>query len=805
MAAPSHRLLVLVAHLSLSPLVLSVFSVEAFEFPKLLLMRTACVLLLAAWAYETLTAARGSVAALRGQVATLGRDPLALALGAFLVSAALSTIWSVSPRVSFYGSEARRAGLTTLALGLVLFLATRAAASSRNALAALGWACAVGYAGATAYTGLQLAGMDPVGWTTVHRAGDLLRPGGTLGNPIFLGAFLAASLPVVAWLAARALRAGRRGVGLFLVSLAAAGVAAIAASLSRGAWAAALAGLGTLALLWWRAGERRAAAALAAAAACLVLVFAGLGATPLGSRFASAAGQRAAAVLEPASEPRLEFWRVATVAFAARPWLGSGLDSFQLAYQRHQGARAFEHGPDSSPGHAHNEVVQVAATQGSVGLAALALVAAALVAAGSRAFRGSGAETRAALAAPLAGLAALAVQGLFSFTVTALGALGATWLGVVSSASRVGAGNEEGASARSLGATLAACAALAASLLLLNGLAVGGGGLAWLGAAALALPLLAVALAAWRVESAAGATHPRRATGERRSPSEASTRRAALAGAGVATCAAFTLKLSVVDPFWADALERRGLVLLEETSPSAALPYLAEAARREPGREAFWRQVGVAHHRAAFEAGVGKETRRAHLESSASAHARARDLVPASPLNYANLGRALADLARVEPAEATREAARAAFARALSLAPLHARVLEDAAKAELFFGDPAQAERLAKRSLSSHPRHAAAWALVAAAAMERRDFAAAEAALRSAAAGDWRGDRAGEAAGWANLATVLLALERPREAAEAAERALTIDPGSEPAQRALARVRGASAEGASAGTAAKAR
>jgi tetratricopeptide (TPR) repeat protein len=536
-------------------------------------------------------------------------------------------------------------------------------------------------------------------------------------------------------------------------------------------------------------------------------VFAGLGATPLGARFASAAGQRAAAVLEPASEPRLEFWRVATVAFAARPWLGSGLDSFQFAYQRHQGARAFEHGPDSSPGHAHNEVLQVAATQGSVGVAALALVAVALVAVGSRAFRGSGAETRAALAAPFAGLAALAVQGLFSFTVTALGALLATWLGVVSSASRAGAGTlrEEGASPRALGATLAACAALAASLLLLNGLAVGGGGLAWLGAAAMALPLLAVALAAWRVESATGATHPRRATGERRSPSEASARRAALAGAGVATCAAFALKLSVVDPFWTDALERRGLVLLEETSPSAALPYLAEAARREPEREAFWRQVGVARHRAAFEAGVGQEARRAHLESAAGAHARARDLVPANPLNHANLARALADLARASPAEATREAAREAFARALSLAPLHARVLEDAAKAELFFGDPAQAERLAKRSLRGHPRHAAAWALVAAAAMERRDFAAAEAALRSAAAGDWRGDRAGEAAGWANLATVLLALERPQEATEAAERALAIDPRSEPAQRARARVRGENAGNASGrGAAAKA-
>ena len=53
------------------------------------------------------------------------REPLTIGVMAFGVSAAISTVWSISPRISLFGAIESFAGLTTLLCYGVLFGAAR--------------------------------------------------------------------------------------------------------------------------------------------------------------------------------------------------------------------------------------------------------------------------------------------------------------------------------------------------------------------------------------------------------------------------------------------------------------------------------------------------------------------------------------------------------------------------------------------------------------------------------------------------------------------------------------------------------
>ncbi|MBP1688604.1 MAG: putative bicarbonate transporter, IctB family, partial [Deltaproteobacteria bacterium] len=188
---------------------------------------------------------------------------------------------------------------------------------------------------------------------------------GTLGNPNWVGAYLAATLPLaVARLHAARGRSACTHSAL-LVSMTFAG---LALTLSRGAWIAAASGLGALAVLdrsrAWRRTVLTMAAVLPLTVAIAWVNFGG--------------GELRQALLRQASVTgRLRIWESSLTMVAARPMLGWGPGQFAGAYPAFQRVYVQRHGADPRitelTDHPHSEYLYFAAEGG--GLALLAVLA----------------------------------------------------------------------------------------------------------------------------------------------------------------------------------------------------------------------------------------------------------------------------------------------------------------------------------------------------------------------------------------------------------------------------------------------
>ena len=292
-------------------------SVDAYVLPRATLALAGGGLLLAAG----LVAGRRSLGALR------------LPAAAAALAAVAAGLLSVAPAVSLVGAYGRYESLPMRLAYLGLLAGAAWLGERRRTVAAFLLGCGV-------------ASAEAVYQAATHA---LARPDGNLGNAGLLGALLAMALPLAADRARTAAPAARRG----WLALGALLVAGLAASTSRSAWLGALAGLGVLAAFLvprrrlWAAGIA-GLLVLAAAAALIAL-------TPL------------RALNDDTGEARLGVWRDSLSVVAARPVLGWGEDAMGLVFGSHQTG-------DWGPGHnfdrAHAMPLDLAATQGLVGLAA---------------------------------------------------------------------------------------------------------------------------------------------------------------------------------------------------------------------------------------------------------------------------------------------------------------------------------------------------------------------------------------------------------------------------------------------------
>jgi O-antigen ligase len=294
---------------------------------------------------------------------SIARTPLDLPLLAFLVSAALSTVFAFNLNVALFGTYSRYDGLLTIVTYAALFWLSvhtlRAADDARQLLRVL---LASGY---------LVAGIAIVQSVLLSMAqGPVVPAFGTLGQQNVLGAFLAMLCP----LAYRELiDAGAWSTRLIaLNALAILGVALIL-TLSRSAW------LGTaLAAIIVIAGSRRTIPRPRVVVAAIVLVGLGLAGLTVGRGFPleQKIEARAVSVFDVnAWGPRPAIWRDSVKLIASRPILGYGPDNFGLVYPRFQADYLGQQPVDK----AHAESLQVAATQGLIGLAAYLLVLAAFV------------------------------------------------------------------------------------------------------------------------------------------------------------------------------------------------------------------------------------------------------------------------------------------------------------------------------------------------------------------------------------------------------------------------------------------
>lgn len=402
---------VLFAILLFVPLVFTSSTLEAFETPKVALLVFGAIVL----------AGLAIVSAIeRRQQPALPRDGATLGAALVLASAALSTVRSLSPHVSFFGDNDSHAGLMTVLAYFSLVIATRSFVRTASQACRLLTAVALGAGIAAAYAVLQTLRLDPYPWGASSSVGGFVRPFSTLGHANFLGGYLVMATPIAA---AAAWRTDGRWRWLGWCNVATI-VLAIGLSLSRGAWIALILLAMIGGVMAARSGQRRRIGlAIGAATMATVAVLPAAGPTLLDGLktrlldFANGAG-------------RLELWRSGWVMARDYPVTGVGLDAFSLAFGQHRPEAFWAVGWNETPTRAHNEIVHILATQGIVGLLALAALVVGGIYSARLAWRRS--SDRALVFAVIGGLVAFAIQSQFSFTVAATGSLAAALLGMLS-------------------------------------------------------------------------------------------------------------------------------------------------------------------------------------------------------------------------------------------------------------------------------------------------------------------------------------------------------------------------------------
>ena len=294
---------------------------------------------------------------------SIARTPLDLPLLAFVVSALLSTFFAYNWNVALFGTYSRYDGLLTIVTYAALFWLSvqtlRGADDARDLLRVL---LASGYL--VAALAIFQSVLDSMAQGTVVPAF------GTLGQQNVLGAFLALLCPLAYRELVDADAWSTRLIALN--ALAILGVALVL-TLSRSAW------LGTaLAAIIVIAGSRWPILRPRVVATALVLV--GLAVVGLtvgrGFQLEQKIEARAVSVFDvKAWGPRPAIWRDSVKLIASRPVLGYGPDNFGLVFPRFQADYLGQQPVDK----AHAESLQVAATQGLIGLAAYLLLLAVFI------------------------------------------------------------------------------------------------------------------------------------------------------------------------------------------------------------------------------------------------------------------------------------------------------------------------------------------------------------------------------------------------------------------------------------------
>jgi O-antigen ligase len=704
---------------------------------------------------------------LRPGIGGLAKDPLVLAFLLFLVSAAVSTVTSISPRTSWQGGERTHAGLGTVLAFTTLFCASRALCRTASEARELLASAVLGSGAAAVYALLQTSHLDPIGWTASATYQGAVRPFGSLGHPNFLAAFLVMTLPLTAYFVLQATKQRYWGALVVLGLVGVTSLLAVVLSLSRGAWL----GLVCAALVplayWLFHGRRRRQIAVVS-----LLLLSGVGLALALVAWGNSGRldglvTRVRQVRNLGAYPYI--WKAGVCIFRNHPIVGRGLDTFRLAFSRERTPGYWQVEWGATPYQAHSEFIQVLASQGLLGAVALLAMLVGLVMVGRRAWQRVGPEDRPLLVALLAGLVGLIVQSAFTCTAIACGALFVTVAGVLS-----GLGNAQQSSRVCRGLRqprLAFCLGIAASALVIlftfnfaGTTSAGGPG----PLPAVAILALAIALTAWalvRVVKEAKVDGP---------PVEAEKKGAPRLLPGWARLlqpiiwagAATVIAVALARPFWANVLCYGGEQALA-TEPARALELLHQAVALDPGRAAYWERLGYGAKSAADQ---GQPDRQQLLRQACAALEEASRLVPVDAGIHDNLGRVRAQLVRAGLAAATEVFAD--FDTALELDPTNALYYVDAADAALALGNSEQAGVYARRAEALYPQFGPPLAQLGYLALAGRRPLEAVHLLDAAVAAQWPDADAACAVAWGNLAAASLQLSRWEEVVQAGREAL---------------------------------
>jgi tetratricopeptide (TPR) repeat protein len=185
------------AALTVAPLFFNVFSSRVFEPDKISLIRTIALVMLVAWIVRAVDSGRlwlpgnvtGDGGAAPGRRGVLGA-PFLLSILLLVIAYFISTIFSVAPFVSWFGSYQRLQGTYTFLAYVVIALAVMAHLRHTEQLRRMRHVIIVTSLPIAIYGIIQHFGQDPLPW-----GGDVqTRIAANAGNAIFLSAYLIMAL-----------------------------------------------------------------------------------------------------------------------------------------------------------------------------------------------------------------------------------------------------------------------------------------------------------------------------------------------------------------------------------------------------------------------------------------------------------------------------------------------------------------------------------------------------------------------------------------------------------------------------------
>jgi len=342
----------------LLPLVFQPFLSDPFALPKVTVLRIMTLFLLAAWLMKVLR---------EGKI-SWQKTPLNLPIIIFLFICGLSTLFSVSPRLSFWGMHGFyfEGFLSFLCYGIIYFIAVNYVIDKRKVLKTLLIASVI----VSVYALVQATGITFFVWRGTQ---PYPRVWSTLGNPNFLGPYLIMIIPIYLIFLMKAETVKKK----FLYSLfTLLSVLALIFTYSRAAWLGMVVGLIVFALminkkqlktnLFFLIGIIVSSIILTSIYPRLYLRSQERTATmkPIVERAVSTVDFK-----EPGITARLSAWGTTIEMTLKRPILGFGLDTLGISFRQFMSEKYEElAGRFRTAGYAHNEFLQYGATIGLVGL-----------------------------------------------------------------------------------------------------------------------------------------------------------------------------------------------------------------------------------------------------------------------------------------------------------------------------------------------------------------------------------------------------------------------------------------------------
>jgi len=342
----------------LLPLVFQPFLSDPFALPKMTVLRIMTLFLLAVWLMKVLR---------EGKI-SWQKTPLNLPIIIFLFICGLSTLFSVSPRLSFWGMHGFyfEGFLSFMCYGIIYFIAVNYVTDKRKVLKTLLIASVI----VSVYALVQAAGITFFVWRGTQ---PYPRVWSTLGNPNFLGPYLIMIIPIYLIFLIKAETVKKKFVYSVFTLLS---VLALIFTYSRAAWLGMVVGLIVFALMVNKKQlKTNSFFLIGIIVSCIILtsIYPRLYLRPQErTTTMKPIVERAVSIVdfkEPGITARLSAWGTTIKMTLKRPILGFGLDTLGMSFRQFMSKKYEElAGRFRTAGYAHNEFLQYSVTIGLVGL-----------------------------------------------------------------------------------------------------------------------------------------------------------------------------------------------------------------------------------------------------------------------------------------------------------------------------------------------------------------------------------------------------------------------------------------------------